>query len=98
PAGRRARHDDVAGGDLHLLRELPDDFGHVPDQLGEVALLRLLAVHGQPDLALDGMTDLGGRLDCRTGRGIVERLADLPRPLLLAGSDLQVAAGEVDAD
>ncbi len=25
-AGGRAGHDDVAGGELHLLRELPDDF------------------------------------------------------------------------
>ena len=29
---------------------------------------------------------------------MVERLADFPRPLLLARGDLQVAAGEVDAD
>src|SRR5262245_64837881 len=74
-AGRRARHDDVAGGELYLLRELPDDLGHVPDQLGEVALLRFLAVHRQPDLALAGVADLGGRLDRRAGRGIIERLA-----------------------
>ena len=29
---------------------------------------------------------------------MVERLADLPRPFLLARGDLQVAAGQVDAD
>jgi len=50
-AGRRARHDDVAGGEFYLLRKLPDDFGHVPDQLGEIALLGFLAVDRQPDLA-----------------------------------------------
>src|SRR6478672_5916312 len=36
-AGRRSRHDDVAGGERDLLRKLPDDFRHVPDQFGEVA-------------------------------------------------------------
>ena len=97
-AGRRARHDDVAGGELYLLRELPDDFGHAPDQFGEIALLRFLAVDGQPDLALGGMADLGSGLDRGAGRGIVEGFSDFPRPLLLARGELQVAAGEVDAD
>src|SRR5581483_3342026 len=97
-AGRRARHDDVAGCELHLLRKLPDDFRHAPDQFGEIALLRLLAVDREPDLALGGMADLGGRLDRRARRRIVERLADFPRSLLLARGELQVAAGEVDAD
>ena len=27
---------------------------HVPDQFGEVALLRFLAVDGEPDLAFEG--------------------------------------------
>src|SRR5438132_10889825 len=40
-AGGRSRHDEVAGGERYLLRELPDDLGHVPDQLGEVTLLLL---------------------------------------------------------
>src|SRR5665811_2095564 len=97
-AGRRSRHDDVAGGERDLLRELPDDLGHVPDQLGEVALLGFGAVDGEPDPALRGMADFRGRLQRRAGRGIVERLADFPRTLLLARGDLQVAAGEVDAD
>src|SRR6266576_4506685 len=43
-AGRRSRHDDVAGADLDLLRELPDDFRHAPDQLGQITLLPLGAV------------------------------------------------------
>src|SRR5579863_7032730 len=62
-AGRRTRHDDVAGREPYLLRQLPDDFRHAPDQFGEVALLRFLAVDGEPDLALGGMADLRGRLD-----------------------------------
>src|SRR6185437_2183348 len=96
-AGRRARHDDVAGANLDLLRQLPDDFGNVPDQLGEVALLPFSTVHREPDLALGGMADLGSRLQRRAGRRMVERLADLPRPLLLARGLLQVAPREVDA-
>src|SRR4051794_35745768 len=97
-AGRRARHDDVAGGELHLLGELPDCLRHVPDHLLEVARLGFLAVDGEPDLALGGMADLRDRL-YRGGRcGAVERLADLPGTLLLARGDLEVAAGEVDAD
>src|SRR6266540_556556 len=66
-AGGRSRHDDVAGGEFYLLRELPDDFRHVPDQLGEITFLGLLAVHRQPDIALGGMADLGGRLDRGAG-------------------------------
>src|SRR5437588_6366233 len=97
-AGGRARHDDVARSEFYLLRELPDDLGHAPDQFGEIALLRFLAVDGQPDLALGGMADLRGRLDRGAGRGIVEGFSDFPRPLLLARGELQVAAGEVDAD
>src|SRR5438445_4704046 len=67
-AGRRARHDDVTGGELHLLRELPYDFRHVPDQLGEVALLGLLAIDREPDLAFGGMADLRCRLHRGAGR------------------------------
>src|SRR6266567_9304562 len=97
-AGRRARHDDIAGGELHLLRELPDDFRHVPDQFGEVTLLGFLAVDREPDLALGRMADLRRRLHRGGRRRAVERLADLPGTLLLARGDLEVAAGEVDAD
>src|SRR5206468_9890952 len=73
-AGGRAGHDDVAGIERYLLRELPDDFRHAPDQLGEVALLPLGAVDGEPDLSLRGMADLGGRLQRAAGRGMVEGL------------------------
>src|SRR2546428_10877116 len=51
-AGRRARHDDVTGGGLDLLRQLPDDLRQVPNQFGEAALLGFRAVDGVPDLAL----------------------------------------------
>src|SRR5579859_126677 len=61
-AGRRAGHDDVAGADLDLLRQFPDDLRDIPDQLGEVTLLPFGAVHGQPDPALRGVTDLRSRL------------------------------------
>src|SRR5260221_13180833 len=92
-ASRRSRHDDVAGGESHPLRELPDDLGHVPDQFGQVALLGFGAVDREPDLALGGMADLRSRLHRGAGRGIVEGFSDFPRPLLFARGDLQVAAG-----
>src|SRR5262245_1939288 len=44
------------------------------------------------------MADLARGLQRSAGRGGVERLADLPRPLHVARGDLQVAAREVDAD
>src|SRR5947208_3319098 len=75
-AGGRARHDDVAGCEFYLLRELPDDFWHAPDQFGEIALLGFLAVDRQPDLALGGMADFRSRLDRGAGRGIVEGFSD----------------------
>src|ERR1700680_2951234 len=96
--GRRPRHDDIAGADLDLLRKLPDDLGHAPDQFGEVALLPLGAVDREPDFSPGRMADFRGRLQRAAGRGVVERFADLPRPLLLARGELQVAPGEVDAD
>src|ERR1700676_3715034 len=49
-AGRRPRHDDVAGAERDLLRQLPDDLRHAPDQFGEVALLPLGAVDREPYL------------------------------------------------
>src|SRR5258705_8817022 len=44
------------------------------------------------------MADPGSRLQLRAGRRMVERFADLPRPLLLAGGKLQVAPRQVDAN
>jgi len=60
--------------------------------------LSLLAVDREPDLALGGMADLGGRLNRGARSGAVERLADLPGTLLLARGDLEIAAREIDAD
>src|SRR5207237_6910418 len=97
-AGRRPRHDDIAGADLDLLRQLPDDFRHAPDQLGEVAFLPLGAVDRQPDLALRRMADFRSRLQRRAGRRVIEGFADLPGTLPLARGLLQVAPGQVDAD
>src|SRR5258707_12139774 len=50
-AGRRSRHDDIAGADLDLMRELPDDFRHAPDQPREITFLPLGAVDRNPELA-----------------------------------------------
>src|SRR6202034_2368166 len=56
------------------------------------------AVDLESDAALRRMAGLGGRLDRSAGRRMVERLADCPRALDVAGGDLQVAAREIDAD
>src|SRR6185437_194442 len=96
--GRCPRHDDIARAERDLLGELPDDLGHAPDQLGQVALLPFYAVDRKPDAALGGVADLRRRLQHRARRGVVERFADLPRSLLLARGLLQVAARQVDAD
>ena len=97
-ARRRAGHDDVAGRERDHFRELGDDLRHVPDQLIEVAVLAQFAVDLERDLALGRMADFARRLDRSARRGMVERLADFPRPLQVARGDLQVAAGEIDAD
>src|ERR1700735_4508621 len=44
------------------------------------------------------MSCFGGRLERSAGRRMVERLADFPGPLDIAGCDLQVAAREIYAD
>ena len=97
-ARRRAGHDDVAGGELDHLGQFRDDLRHVPDHLIEIAVLAHLAVDLERDAALRRMADLGGRLERPARRRMVERLADLPRPLDVARGDLQVAARQIDAD
>src|SRR6266700_869818 len=80
-AGGRAGHDDIAGGKLDHLGQLPDDLRHIPDHLFKIAVLLHFAVDLEPDAALARVADLGRRLQRAAGRGAVERLADLPRPL-----------------
>src|SRR5438477_10191982 len=63
--GRRSRHDDIAGADLDLLRQLPDDFRNAPDQFGEIALLPFGAVDREPDLALGRVADFRSWLQRR---------------------------------
>ena len=83
---------------FHHFRQVGNDFRHVPDQLVEIAVLAQFAVALERDLALRRMSDLARRLERSARRRMVERLADFPRPLEVARGDLQVAAGEVDAD
>src|SRR5690606_31509541 len=97
-ACRRAGHDDVARGEADLLRELVDDLRHVPDHLREVAVLFDDAVLLEVNAALRGMADLARRPEGAHRRGRVERFSDLPRPLDVARSDLQIAPRQVDAD
>ncbi len=44
------------------------------------------------------MADLTRRLQWTAWGGGVKRLADFPRALHVAGGDLQITAGEIDAD
>ncbi len=97
-ARRRAGHDDVAGRELDDLGQFPDRLRHVPDHLIEVAVLLHDAVDLEHDAALGRMTDLRSRHQRTARRRSVERLADFPRPLHFARRDLQVAAGQIDAD
>src|SRR5215208_3747195 len=96
--GWRPRHDDIAGAERNLLGELGDNLWHAPDQFGEVALLAFSAVYREPDFPFDRVADLRRRLQRAAWRGMVEGFADLPRPLFLARSQLQVPTGEVDTD
>src|SRR5690348_11719541 len=90
-ARRRAGHDDVTCRKLDLLGELRNHLGDVPDHLFEVPVLAHLSVHLEGDAPFLGMADLARRPQ-RTARSRgVECLADLPRPLLIARSDLQIA-------
>src|SRR5579872_1680712 len=97
-ARRRTRQNDVAWGKLDHLREFGDDFGHVPDHLIEIAVLADLAVDLEYDAALGGMADLGCPLERAARRRMIERFADLPRPLDVARGDLQIAPRQIDAD
>src|SRR6202140_4261055 len=53
-ACRRSRHDNIAGADFDLLRKLPDDLRHAPDQFGEVAFCRSVPLTESQILPLVG--------------------------------------------
>src|SRR5258708_30805673 len=97
-ARRRSRHDDVAGRQLDHLRKLRHDLRYVTDHLIEVAVLAHLAVDLEHDAAFRRVADFGRGLQRPARRRMIERLADLPRPLDVARSDLQITARQVDAD
>src|SRR5579872_3059776 len=96
-AGRRAGIDEIAGRECYLLRQLCDDFRNIPDHLADIAALALRPVDGKRDRTMFEM--LGVLLRDRPAwrRGI-EALADLPWQPHVAGVELTVAAGEIDAD
>src|SRR4051812_35265366 len=73
-----ARVDQVTGLQLPRGRQVFDGFTDVPDQLGDVAALAVLAVHLDPDLGVLHVTGLRGFDDRADGRRLVERLAYAP--------------------
>src|SRR6202011_1160756 len=80
-AFRSSRVDEVAWRQHHVAREIGDRLGDAPDQHREIALLARLAVDLEPDrrLLLE-MTDLGDGRERGAWRGMVEALAEIPRP------------------
>ena len=53
-AGGRSGHDDVAGADRNLLRQLRDDLRHIPDHLREIGVLLHRAVDESQMRPFDG--------------------------------------------
>src|SRR5688572_1459605 len=96
-ARRRTGIDEVAGLERVVLGEVSDLLGHRPDHVAEVRLLALLAVYVEPDGPARRMADLGRRHQPAAGRGLVEVLAEIPRPAVVLAPLLQVAARHVQA-
>src|SRR4030095_5788416 len=93
----RAGVDEVAGLQRPAGRQVLDDLAHVPDQLRQVALLLDRAVDLERDRAARELAGLFDRAQRSDRRGLVEGLADAPRPALLLGLVLQVASCHVQA-
>src|SRR5450830_678585 len=89
--------DQIARAQLPGDRQVLDGLGDVPDQLGNLAGLALLAVYLEPDRGLVQVAGLGHRGDGPDGCAVVEALADAPGASLLLHFVLQVAAGHVQA-
>ena len=88
------------GCSAQAARQVLDDLGHAPDQLAtDRPVWRDRAVDLERDRAARRArrSRLIGR-DRADRRGLVEGLADAPRPALLLGLVLQVAARHVEAD
>src|SRR4051812_29793373 len=92
----RAAVDQVAGAQLDQAGEVVDGLRDIPDQIGDVALLALLAVDLQPDRALVDDAGLRDRVDRRARRRVIKTLAHVPRPALVARLALDVAARHVE--
>ena len=84
-AAGRAGHDHVARLKFDQRRQIADGLGHLPDLLGQVALLAQLAVDAQPDRAGIGMADGSDGADGAQRGGAVEALGHVPRSPRLLG-------------
>src|SRR5512141_1816996 len=93
-----AGENDVARLQRVILRQERDLLGHAPDHLVDVRLLAQFAVYLEPEFGLGWMPQLACRGDRPAGRGLVEVLAEAPRPALVFALLLQVAPGHVQPD
>jgi hypothetical protein len=95
--GRSGEHE-VPGQQLVVLRQECERVRNVPDHVREIAFLTTLAVDVEPDLPRASWPDGAHGMNRRDRRRLRERLADVPRPLLLAHVALQIAARHVQSD
>ena len=95
-AGRRSRHQEIAGGERDAAGQVGDRLRHAPDHLGEVAALPDGAVHTGLDRAPVRMPDLRRRRDRADGAGPVEALREVPGPGQLLRFGLEVAPRHVE--
>src|SRR5438128_1005734 len=79
-----------------VLRQHGDAVGHRPDQLGDVGRLARRAANGERDARVARMADVLRAVDRADRRRARERLAEFPRPALVARLELQVAACHVE--
>src|ERR1043166_2494678 len=96
-ARRRARGDEIARKQRHVLREIRHELGDAEDHGARIAALTLLAVHVQPHVEILRILDLVGGHQARPDRS--EGIATLAlAPLSAAALHLILAFGNVVDD
>src|SRR5436190_17133206 len=95
--GRRACHDEIARFQGVVLRKKCDLLGHAPDHLVDVRVLAKLAVYLEPELAFFRVAPLRGGGDRPDRGGLVEILAEGPRPAFVFSDLLQITPGHAQA-
>ena len=95
---RRAGEDQIAGQQFVVLRQEMQHVRHVPDHVGQIALLPGRAVDLEDDAAALRMSDLGDAVNRADRRRLRERFADVPRTLDFPHRVLQIAPRHVESD